>query len=158
MTTDVASRLQASGIVLPEAPPSAGAYTQITEAGDLVYTAGQIAVNGATGLIASGRLGERVSVEEGTACARQCALNALAQLRVALGDLDRIVRVVKVNVFIASTPDFTQQPTVANGASDLINEVLGEAGMHSRTAVGVAVLPLDSPVEVDLVAQVRPQD
>lgn len=156
MTTDTTTRLRELGISLPPGSPSAGSYTQTARTGDLVFTAGQIAVEGQNGLVAAGKLGAQVDVEAGIACARQCALNVLAQLRDALdGDLDRIVRVVKLTVFVASAPGFTGQPGVANGASDLVNDVLGDAGVHSRTAVGVAALPLDSPVEVEAIVQVR---
>ncbi len=155
MATDPAQRLQELGITLPPAPGSAGAYAQTISAGDLLYTAGQIAVDGDRGLIATGKVGLEVDADTARACARQCGLNVLAQLNHALGGLDRVVRVVKLTVFVASAPAFTQQPAVADGASELIAEVLGDAGVHTRAAVGVAALPLDSPVEVEATVQVR---
>ena len=155
MTANPTQRLRDLGITLPAAPGSAGAYVQTVFSGDLVFTAGQIAVDGDRGLIAAGKAGAEVDIETATACARQCALNILAQLQDALGTLNRIVRVVKLTVFVASDPDFTQQPVVANGASQLIADVLGEAGIHCRSAIGVAALPLDSPVEVEATVEVR---
>jgi enamine deaminase RidA (YjgF/YER057c/UK114 family) len=104
-------------------------------------------------MLATGKLGAAVSEEQGYECARQCALNALAAIKAEIGELSQIKRVVKAVVFVASTPDFTAQPQVANGASELLGEVFGEAGKHARSAVGVASLPLDVPVEVELVVE-----
>lgn len=157
MTATPTQRLSELHITLPPAPPSAGAYVQTTTGGDLMFTSGQIAVDGDSGLIAAGKVGAQVNVDVAKACARQCALNVLAQLQDALGRLERIARVVKLTVFVASTPDFTQQPAVANGASELIADVLGEAGAHTRSAIGVAALPLNSPVEVEATVQLRRQ-
>jgi enamine deaminase RidA (YjgF/YER057c/UK114 family) len=136
--------------VLPPVPAPAAAYQPCVRHGDLVFTAGQLPlVDGA--LPRTGKLGDEVSTEEGTALAKRAALNVLAiAAEVADGDLDR-VRVLKLTVFVASVPAFAEQHLVANGASDLLGEVLGDAGVHARSAVGVPVLPLDSPVEVEAV-------
>jgi enamine deaminase RidA (YjgF/YER057c/UK114 family) len=107
-------------------------------------------------LMATGKVGAEVTAEEAYDCARQCALNALAAVRAEVGELARVVRVVKVVAFVASVPEFTGQPGVANGASELIGEVFGEAGVHARSAVGVPVLPLDAPVEVELIVEIGP--
>ena len=129
------------------------AYQPTARAGDLVFTAGQLPAREGE-MIATGKLGDTVSEEEGYACARQCALNGLAAIAAEVGSLSAVARVVKVVVFVASTPDFTAQPQVANGASELLGEVFGEAGRHARSAVGVAALPLDVPVEVELTVEV----
>ena len=119
----------------------------------LAFVAGQVPLESGAP-IAQGRLGEEVETDDGAALARRCALQALAALRAELGSLDRISRIVKVTVFVASTDGYTEQPKVANGASDLLGEVFGDAGKHARAAVGVPVLPLGVPVEVELVAEV----
>ncbi len=147
-------RVAEFGLELPEAPAPAAAYVGWVRAGQLVFTAGQVAV-AAGGLVATGCVGEgELTVEDGVVCARQCALNVLAQLKAAVGELEGIRRIVKLTVFVASAPGFTDQHLVANGASELIGEVFGEAGRHSRSAVGVATLPLGSPVEVEAIAEV----
>lgn len=146
-------RLAALGIVLPEPPAPAAAYVPFVRTGDLVFTAGQVAT-GPDGFVATGKLGAEVDVETGRACARQCAINVLAQLKAATGDLDLVRRVVKLTVFVASAPGFTEQHLVANGASELIGEVFGEPGRHARSAVGAPSLPLDSPVEVEAIVEV----
>jgi enamine deaminase RidA (YjgF/YER057c/UK114 family) len=105
-------------------------------------------------LMATGKVGAEVTPEEAAACAQQCALNAIAAVKAEIGDLDLVKRVVKVVAFVASTPDFTGQPQVANGASELFGKVFGDAGVHARSAVGVPVLPLDSPVEVEIMVEV----
>ncbi|MEV5412489.1 RidA family protein [Thermopolyspora sp. NPDC052614] len=154
MTVDPAARLAELGLTLPEVPKPVAAYVPATRTGDLVYTSGQLPfVDGK--LPRTGKVGAEVSVEEARELARICALNALAAAVSVAGDLSRIVRIVKVVGFVASAPDFTGQPQVVNGASELLGEVLGEAGAHARSAVGVAVLPLDAPVEVELIAEVR---
>jgi enamine deaminase RidA (YjgF/YER057c/UK114 family) len=142
------ARLTDLGLVLPAVPAPAAAYQPWVRHGDLVVTAGQLpVVEGA--LPRTGKLGADLATEEGAALAKRAALNVLAIAREAAeGDLDR-VRVLKLTVFVACTPDFTEQHLVANGASDLIGEVLGDAGLHARSAVGVSALPLDSPVEVE---------
>jgi len=143
-------KLAELGLTVPEVVPPLAAYVPAARGGDLVFTAGQLpALDGQ--MIATGKLGGEVSDEDGYACARQCALNALAAIKAEIGELSLIQRVVKVVVFVASTPDFTGQPKVANGASELLGEVFGDAGRHARSAVGVAALPLDVPVEVELV-------
>jgi enamine deaminase RidA (YjgF/YER057c/UK114 family) len=118
-----------------------------------VFTSGQLPMRDGQ-LVITGKVGAEVTPEEALECARQCALNALAAVRAEIGELSAVKRVVKVVVFVASTPDFTGQPTVANGASELFGEVFGDVGRHARSAVGVPVLPLDAPVEVELVVEV----
>jgi enamine deaminase RidA (YjgF/YER057c/UK114 family) len=151
----VAARLAELGMTLPDAPAPAASSQPLALSGDLVLTAGQLPlVDGA--LPRTGRCGDTVTTEQAQELARAAAINVLAVARAAAGgsddDLDR-VRVVKVTVFVASAPDFTEQHLVANGASDLLAEVLGDAGVHARSAVGVASLPLDSPVEVEAILQ-----
>ncbi|GII81208.1 LysR family transcriptional regulator [Sphaerisporangium rufum] len=150
-----AERLAGLGLTLPEVVAPLAAYLPAVRTGDLVYTAGQLPlVDGK--LEVTGRLGAEVTPEQGRELARICALNALAAAAsVVDGDLSRIVRIVKVVGFVAGTPDFTGQPQVVNGASELLGEVLGDAGRHARSAVGVASLPLSAPVEVELIAEVR---
>ena len=149
----VADKLAELGIELPEPPPVAGSYVPTVQVGDLIFTAGQLAA-GPDGLVATGKVGADVDPETGQACARQCAINVLTQVQAAVGDLDKIRRVVKLTVFVASTPDFDGQAGIANGASDLLADVLGDAGVHARSAVGVASLPLGSPVEIEAIVQV----
>lgn len=150
---DPEARLAELGLILPQVVPPLAAYVPAVRTGNLVYTAGQLpAVDGV--MLATGKLGAGVSEEEGYACARRCALNALAAIKAEIGDLANIKRVVKAVVFVASTPDFTAQPKVANGASDLLGAVFGDAGKHARSAVGVSSLPLDVPVEVELIVEV----
>jgi len=143
-------KLAELGLTVPEVAAPLAAYVPAVRSGDLVFTAGQLPARDGE-MIATGKLGGAVSEEDGYACARQCALNALAAIRAEIGDLAAITRIVKVVVFVASTPDFTGQPKVANGASELLGEVFGDVGRHARSAVGVASLPLDVPVEVELV-------
>ncbi|MDP8978159.1 MAG: RidA family protein [Actinomycetota bacterium] len=146
-------RLTQLGLELPEAPAPAAAYVPVARAGEVVYVSGQVAV--AQGRpVATGKLGGEVDTRVGTRCARQCAVNVLAQLRAELGSLDRVRQVVRLGVFVASDPAFTQQHVVANGASELVTEVFGQAGLHARAAVGVPSLPMDSPVEVEAVVLV----
>ncbi|MEV1170017.1 RidA family protein [Nonomuraea sp. NPDC049784] len=141
------------GLKLPEVPAPAGAYVPAVRTGNLVYTSGQVPfVDGK--LQRTGKVGADLTTEEGAEQARICALNALAALKAEVGDLQKVVRIVKVVVFVASDPAFTEQPKVGNGASELLAEVLGEPGRHARSAVGVAALPLDAPVEVELIAEV----
>ena len=147
------ARLAEMGVDVPEVVPPLAAYQPTARSGNLVFTAGQLPAR-AGEMIAIGKLGANVSEEQGYDCARQCALNALAAIKAEIGSLDAIKRVVKVVVFVASTPDFTGQPKVANGASEFLGEVFGEAGKHARSAVGVSALPLDVPVEVELVVEV----
>jgi len=148
----VDERLAELGITLPTVVPPVAAYIPAVVAGNLVYTSGQLPmVNGV--LPATGKLGADVSAEQGKELARQCALNALAAVGSVIGSLDRITRIVKVVGFVASEPSFTGQPGVINGASEVLGEIFGDAGVHARSAVGVAVLPIDSPVEVELIVE-----
>ena len=155
MTGSVASRLAERGVALGPLPAPAGAYTATHTVGDLLFTSGQVAVDAQRGLVARGALGAEVDLETGIACARQCAINVVTQIAAALGDLDRVRRVVKLTVYVASAPGFTDQPSVANGASELINDAFGELGIHTRSAVGVAALPGGSPVEVEAILQIE---
>lgn len=148
----VADRLAELGVTLPAVAKPVAAYVPAVVTGNLVYTAGQLPfVDGA--LPATGKFGDVLTAEDGAALARQCALNALAAVESVIGSLERVTRIVKVVAFVASTPDFTGQPTVANGASVFLGEVFGDAGIHARSAVGVPSLPLDSPVEVELIVE-----
>lgn len=145
----IAARLAALGIVLPQPGKPAGSYVPFTISGTLVFIAGQVPVEEGR-IVHRGKLGGDVSVAEGQAAARLCALNLLAQLREACGgDLDRVRGCLKVTGFVNCTAGFTEQPAVINGASDLIVEVLGDAGRHARAAVGAPSLPFDAAVEVD---------
>lgn len=146
-------RLDRMGLSLPEVATPVASYVPVVRSGNHLFTAGQLPLREKQ-MLATGKVGGEVDMENAVECARQCALNALAAVRSEIGELAEIKRVVKVVVFVASTPDFTGQPTVANGASELLGDVLGEAGRHARSAVGVAVLPLDAPVEVELVVEV----
>lgn len=141
-------RLENLGLSLPDVPAPVAAYMPAIMHSGLVYTSGQLPTRDGE-LIAAGVVGADVDVETAAACARQCALNAVAAVR-SLVDLDRVAHVVKVVVFVASAPDFTAQPAVANGASNLLGDIFGPAGAHARSAVGVAALPLGAPVEVEL--------
>jgi enamine deaminase RidA (YjgF/YER057c/UK114 family) len=146
-------RLAELGLAVPEVAKPLASYVPAVRSGQHVYTAGQLPLREGE-LITTGKVGGEVTEEQALECARQCGLNALAAVRAEIGELSAIKRVVKVVVFVASTPDFTGQPAVANGASDLFGEVFGEAGRHARSAVGVASLPRDAPVEVELVVEV----
>jgi enamine deaminase RidA (YjgF/YER057c/UK114 family) len=148
-----ATRLDQLGIELPKAATALGAYVPAVRTGDLVYTSGQLPLAGGD-LIRGGKVGGDVSPEEAKSLARICALNALAAVDALVG-LDAITRVVKVVGFVASAPGFNGQPGVLNGASELLADVFGEAGAHARSAVGVAELPLDAPVEVEVIVEVR---
>lgn len=148
-------RLEALGLRLPEVVPPLAAYQPAVQSGPYVYTSGQLPmVEGK--LAATGKVGAEVDPEQAKEYAGVCALNALAAVKSVVGDLDRILRVVKVVGFVASASDFTGQPAVVNGASELLGSVLGDAGVHARSAVGVAVLPLDAPVEVELQVELKP--
>jgi enamine deaminase RidA (YjgF/YER057c/UK114 family) len=145
-------RLTELGIVIPEIVKPAGAYVPAVISGNLVFTAGQLPVV-AGALAATGKVGAEISPEAGKDLARTCALNALAAVRSVIGSLDRVTRVVKVVGFVASDPSFSGQPGVVNGASELLGEIFGPTGIHARSAVGVSVLPLDAPVEVELIVE-----
>ena len=156
MTPGPQERLRELGLELPAVPAPAGAYVPAVRSGDLVFTAGQLPFEGgeikATGKVGAGGVGP----EEAREAARLCALNALAAAAAEAGGLGNVVRVVKVTGYVASAPGFNDQPDVLNGASNLVGEVFGEAGLHARSAVGVVELPLDAPVEVELVVEVTP--
>jgi len=146
-------RIASLGLTLPGVVPPVAAYVPALRTGDHVYTSGQVPmVEGA--LAAAGKVGAEVHPDEAKKLAATCALNALAAVKAEVGDLSAVRRVVKVVGFVASAPDFTGQPQVVNGASELLGEVFGDAGRHARSAVGVAVLPLDAPVEVELIVEV----
>jgi enamine deaminase RidA (YjgF/YER057c/UK114 family) len=148
------ARLEALGLALPSLAAPLAAYVPAVRTGRHVYTAGQLPLADGK-LLMTGRVGAQVSVEEATALARTCALNALAAVASVTGGLSAVTRIVKIVGFVASDPSFTGQPLVVNGASELMLEVFGDAGRHARSAVGVAVLPLDAPVEIELIAEVR---
>ena len=150
----VEARLAELGLTLPAAAAPVAAYVPVVEAGGLAYVSGQVSFVGGT--LVKGRLGEDMDVDQGIAAAQGCGLMILAQLKAALGSLDRVERVVKLGAFINSTADFTDQPKVANGASELMVAVFGDAGKHARAAVGVPALPLGCAVEVDAIVAVRP--
>ncbi len=148
----IEQKLAELGLELPNVATPAGAYVPAVISGNLVFTAGQIPlVDGV--LMATGKVGNEISAEFAKEIAQRCALNALAAIKSVLGDLNRVKRVVKVVGFVASTPEFTGQPGVLNGASELLGKVFGDAGLHARSAVGVASLPLDAPVEVELIVE-----
>jgi len=145
-------RLAELGLSLPVLAKPVAAYVPAVITGNLVYTSGQLPfVDGA--LPATGKLGSAVTDATGKELAQICALNALAAVQSVIGSLDRVTRIVKVVGFVASEPSFTGQPGVINGASEILGEIFGDAGIHARSAVGVAVLPLDSPVEVELIVE-----
>ncbi len=146
-------RLEQMGLAVPEVAKPVASYIPAVRSGNHVFTSGQLPMRQGQ-LITTGKVGGEVTSDEAVECARVCALNALAAVRAELGELSAIKRIVKVVVFVASTPDFTGQPGVANGASELFGEVFGDIGQHARSAVGVPVLPLDSPVEVELIVEV----
>ena len=153
MSNHFETKLKELGITLPDAPAPAANYVPFVQVGDIVYVSGQISAD-AKGFI-KGKLGDDMTTEEGAAAARACAINLLAQVKAACGgDLDRLVRVVKLTGFVNSTADYTDQPKVVNGASDLLAEALGDAGKHSRSAVSAASLPLGVAVEIEGIFQV----
>ncbi|MEU6619534.1 RidA family protein [Streptomyces litmocidini] len=149
MSGAVEARIAELGLTLPEVVPPLASYQPAVQSGVYVYTSGQLPMV-AGKLPVTGKVGAEVTPEEAKKLAATCALNALAAVKSVAGDLDRVKRVVKVVGFVASAADFTGQPAVVNGASELLGEILGEKGVHARSAVGVAVLPLDAPVEVEV--------
>lgn len=154
MTSAIETRLASLGVTLPDAPAPAANYVPFVQSGDLVFVSGQIS-NGPDGLI-KGKLGDGMDVTAGAAAAKACAISLLAQLKAACGgDIDRLVRVVKLTGFVNSTPDFTDQPKVINGASDFLVEALGDMGRHSRSAVSAASLPLGVAVEIEAIFQIK---
>jgi enamine deaminase RidA (YjgF/YER057c/UK114 family) len=151
---NIESRIKEIGFSLPDAPKPVAAYIPAKQTGNLVFTAGQLPmVNGE--LISKGVLGQDVEIDEANKAARICTLNALAAIKGVIGDLDRIKQIVRVVGYVASVPTFTQQPAVVNGASELLLEIFGENGKHARSAVGMAVLPLNASVEIELTVEVE---
>lgn len=150
----IEEHLAAEGIALPAAAAPVAAYVPAVLAGGLLHISGQLPFT-PEGEIMKGKLGDTRDLAWGTAAAERCALMLVAQIKAALGDLDRVERIVKLGAFVASTPDFTDQPKVANGASEMMVRIFGDAGKHARSAVGVPVLPLDASVEIDAIVAVR---
>lgn len=146
-------KLAELGLSVPDVAKPVAAYVPAVRSGNHVFTSGQLPMRNGE-LMMSGKVGDAVSQEQAVECAQQCGLNAIAAVKAELGDLALVKRVVKVVCFVASTTDFTSQPAVANGVSELLGTVFGDAGAHARSAVGVPVLPLDAPVEVELVVEV----
>lgn len=151
--TDITQRLAELGITLPEAAAPVAAYVPAVEANGLLHISGQLPFD--DGQLMTGRLGEDRDLDYGQRAARACGVMLLAQMQKALGSLDRVERVVKLGVFVNSAGTFTDQPKVANGASELMQDVFGEAGRHARSAVGVPVLPLGAAVEIDAIVAVK---
>ena len=148
------SSIKQLGLELPDVPKPVAAYIPAKQTGNLVFTAGQLPmVNGE--LISKGLLGQDVEIDEANKAARICTLNALAAIKGVIGDLDRIKQIVRVVGYVASVPTFTQQPAVVNGASELLLEIFGENGKHARSAVGMAVLPLNASVEIELTVEIE---
>ena len=147
-------RIAELGITLPQPAAPVAAYVPTVEIGGMLHISGQISF-AEDGSLIKGRLGEDLQLDDGVAAARRCGIMLLAQIKAALGSLDRVERVVKLGVFVNSTPDFVDQPKVANGASELMQQLFGDAGKHARSAVGVTVLPLGVAVEVDAIVAVK---
>lgn len=147
-------RIRELGLEIPDVVAPLASYVPAARSGSLVYTAGQLPIVKGE-LVATGKVGAEIDPERATELARLCGLNAIAAIRAEIGELSRVRRIVKVVGFVASAPDFYGQPQVVNGVSDLLGEVFGDAGKHARSAVGVAVLPRDAPVEVELIAEVE---
>ena len=154
MAGTVEQKLASQGIVLHEPPSPVANYVPFVRSGNLLFVSGQVCMSPDGGLIAKGKLGAGVTVEQGYAAAQGCAVNLLAQIKAALGDLDKVARVVRLGGFVNSTPDYLDGPKVLNGASDLMVTAFGDKGRHARTTVGVASLPADAAVEVDGVFEV----
>ncbi|KQT34801.1 hypothetical protein ASG29_01170 [Sphingomonas sp. Leaf412] len=152
MTDRIDRTLADLGLALPQAAAPVASYVPVVEAGGLLHVSGQLPFR--DGKVVTGRLGDGTSLEDGQEAAKLCALMVVAQIKAHLGNLGRVVRVVKLGVFVNSTADFTDQPKVANGASDLMVALFGDAGKHARAAVGVAALPLGAAVEVDAIVEV----
>jgi len=147
-------RLSDLGLALPAAPKPIGAYVPAVRTGNLLFVSGQLPMREGQ-LMATGHVGREVSLQEAQACARQAALNALAVVAAEIGGLSKVARIVRITGHVASAPGFTDQPKVLNGASELLVEVFGDAGRHSRAAVGAAELPLGAPVELEMIVEVR---
>ncbi|WGR91776.1 RidA family protein [Bradyrhizobium sp. ISRA443] len=154
MAGTVEQKLTSQGITLPQPASPVANYVPFVRSGNLLFVSGQVCFNAEGKLIAKGKLGAGVTLEQGTAAARGCGINLLAQVKAALGDLDKVVRVVRLGGFINSAPDFLDGPKVLNGASDLMVEAFGDKGRHARTTVGVASLPADAAVEVEGIFEV----
>ncbi|NCP11941.1 MAG: RidA family protein [Sphingomonadales bacterium] len=154
MTDTIPARLAELGIALPKAAAPVAAYCPVVVVGGIAHVSGQLPFRG--GDVVTGRAGQTDDVPAAAEAARLCALMVLAQLEAALGSLDRVERIVKLNVFVNSASDFRDQPKVANGASELMQQVFGDAGVHARAAIGVAALPLGALVEIDALVAVRP--
>ena len=154
MAGSIEQKLAAQGIVLPQPAAPVANYVGFVRSGNLLFVSGQVCVNAEGKLIAKGKLGAGVTIEQGNAAARGCAINLMAQVKAAIGDLDKVVRVVRLGGFVNSAPDFLDGPKVLNGASDLMVEVFGDKGRHARTTVGVASLPGDAAVEVEGIFEV----
>ncbi|RIY01560.1 RidA family protein [Aureimonas flava] len=153
MTESIADRLAAAGVTVPDAAAPAANYVSYVRFGSTLQTSGQLPME-AGKVAVTGKLGDGVSLEDGQRAARLCAVNILAQAKAALGDLETIGRLLKLTVFVASAPGFTEQHKVANGASDFLAEILGERGRHARSAVGVPALPLDAAVEIEALFEI----
>ncbi len=153
MVDTIEARLAAAGVTLPAAAAPAANYVPFMQTGTLLFTAGQLPLVGGK-LIATGLLGRDLDTAAGKEAAKACAINILAQVKAATGDLEKIVRLVKITVFVASTPDFTEQHLVANGASDFLATILGDRGKHARSAVGTVSLPLNAPVEIEAIVEI----
>jgi len=151
--SSVEQRLAEVGRTVPDVVPPVAAYIPAVRSGAYVYTSGQLPMV-AGALAATGKVGAEVTADDAKELAATCAINAIAAVKSVIGDLDKVVRVVKVVGFVASDPSFTGQPGVINGASELLKQAFGDAGVHARSAVGVAVLPLDAPVEVEIIVEV----
>ena len=150
----IEDKLAEMGVTIPDPKPALGSYVPAVQTGNLVFVSGNLPIQADGSMLHSGKLGVDVSVEEGYAAARQCVINCLSAAKGVIGDLNTVRQVVKLRVLVNSDPDFTDQPAVANGASDLLVELFGESGKHARAAVGVASLPLGTSVEVELVLEV----
>ena len=150
----IEDKLAEMGVTIPDPKPALGSYVPAVQTGNLVFVSGNLPIQADGSMLHSGKLGADVSVEEGYGAAKQCALNCLSAAKGIIGDLSSVQQIVKLRVLVNSTPDFTDQPAVANGASDLLVELFGESGKHARAAVGVASLPLGASVEVELVLEV----
>jgi enamine deaminase RidA (YjgF/YER057c/UK114 family) len=146
-------KLAELGLSVPDVAKPVAVYVPAVRSGQHVFTSGQLPMRSGE-LMTTGKVGGEVTLEEAAACAQQCGLNAIAAVKAEIGDLALVKRVVKVVCFVASTPDFTGQPQVANGVSELLGSVFGDAGVHARSAVGVTALPLDAPVEVELIVEI----
>lgn len=141
------------GITLPSPKPPVANYVPVVRTGNLLFISGQVSVDGA-GTVVTGKLGAGMTLEDGRAAARICAINIIAQVKAAVGDLDKVVRIVKLVGFVNSTLEFTEQPAVMNGCSDLLVEVFGDKGRHARSAVGIASLPFNAAVEVEAIVEI----